>query len=64
MCGGLADTVINFKREVQKVLSDGQALENIELPERKRGRPLLLPEEIDQIKYMLIVVVTGFLGTT
>ena len=42
-------TVRNFKREVQKLLSDGQALESIELPERKRGRPLLLPEEIDQL---------------
>ena len=41
-------TVRNFKREVQKLLSDGQALESIELPERKRGRPLL-PEEIDQL---------------
>ena len=42
-------TVSNFKGEVQKLLSDGQALENIELPERKRGRPLLLPEDIDQL---------------
>ena len=42
-------TVRNFKCEVQKLLSDGQALESIELLEIKRGRPLLLPEEIDQL---------------
>ena len=43
-------TVRNFKRAVQSLLSNGESLCSIEVPERKQGRPLLLPEEIDQTK--------------
>lgn len=41
-------TVINSKREVEKQL-EGRDIEDIEIHVRKRGRPLLLPEEIDEL---------------
>ena len=42
-------TVRNFKREVVKQLKGGKDLDDITIPaKKKRGRPLLLPEEIDQ----------------
>lgn len=37
-------TVCNFKREVVKQLKGGKDLDDITIPARKRGRPLLLPE--------------------
>ena len=42
-------TVRNFKREVLKRLKEGSDLESIIIPAKKRGRPLLLPEEIDEL---------------
>ena len=39
----------NFKREVLKRLKRGSDLESITIPAKKRGRPLLLPEEIDEL---------------
>lgn len=42
-------TVRNFKREVQKQLKDGKDIEDVKVGARKRGRPILLPEEIDDL---------------
>lgn len=43
-------TVRNFKREVRKQVKGGQDLDDISsIPTKKRGRPLLLPEDIDEL---------------
>ena len=42
-------TVSNFKREIHEQVREGNDLKCIAIPARKRGRPLLLPEEIDQL---------------
>ena len=49
-------TVRNYKREMQKLLKEEQDLESIEVPTRKRGRPFLLPNEIDQLTKTFILV--------
>jgi hypothetical protein len=41
--------VRNFKREVLKCLKEGNDLESITIPAINCGRPLLLPEEIDEL---------------
>ena len=42
-------TVCNFKREIDQQLPEGKEMEDIAIPARKRGRLLLLPEEIDEL---------------
>ena len=42
-------TVCNFKREIDQQLREGKEMEDIAIPARKRGHPLLLPEEIDEL---------------
>ena len=58
-------TVRNFKRAVQSLLSNGESMESIEVPERKRGR-LLLPEEIDQLikKFIQRVCASGSVSSS
>ena len=42
-------TVHNFKREIDQQLHEGEEMEYIAIPARKRIQPLLLPEEIDVV---------------
>ena len=45
----LEATAWNYKCEMQKLLKKGHDFESIEVPIRKHGMPLLLPNEIDQL---------------
>ena len=42
-------TVWNFKRAVEKQIKGGKSVDEVHLPTKKRRRPLLLPEEIDEL---------------
>lgn len=43
-------SVRNFRREVQKHLASGKSLDEVvEFPVKKKGQPLLLPEEIEEL---------------
>ena len=42
-------TVINFKRELGQQLKSGKDYGELDITNRKRGRPLLLPAELDDL---------------
>ena len=54
-------TVRNFKRELQSQIKRGEWFDDVHVAVKKRGRPLLLPEEIDVLtkKYIHTLRVNG-----
>ena len=47
-------TVINFKRELGQQLKSGKDYGELDITNRKRGRPLLLPAELDDLRKQFI----------
>ena len=46
-------TVRNFKRETEKQIKDGKDIHDVQTMGKKQGRPLLLPEEIDDLRQFI-----------
>ena len=59
-------TVRKFKREIDQQLRKGKEMENIVIPARKHGQPLLLPEEIDELtkKFVLSLCHCGSVSSS